>query len=285
MITFSASSGRVPSALRAVSVTLGLALAASGCGGDGGTVRRAAEATGIVDAAPLPPRTGDAVCDWTLGAPCTPERFRATVQAELSHLSTAPGSSLRAWGFGRDVGTCRPYTTVTVPEVEGSDRERAVAREAFVTATTDRVMTAMAPLFAEARASRSPILEAVTKVATTSAAGRGERAILALSEGLQSSVTVGDWECLPIEPVPTLLPRLTAARILEPGSLRGVALQFCFFDPSVIDQQRCPSVIGRALTVTDTWRSLARHAGARSVTFSPGLPVLGEAANLNGGAP
>lgn len=257
------------------------------CGGDGasGSMRKAAEVTGLADAPPLSALSADDCCDWSLGSPCTPETFRETVHAHLSELVHRPGSTLRTWGFTHDPASCRPYTTVTVPSFPGSEREVEASIEAFVTMKTDAVMSSMAPLFALPRATRSPVLECETKIGTTAPAGPGARTISFVSDGLQSTVIAGDWECLPLEPLATLVPRLAAARVLERSSLRGVELVFGFFDPTVIDHQRCPSVIGRALTVRDTHAQLARSAGARAVHFYPGVPVLGVATSSpKGGA-
>lgn len=268
-----------------ITVMLFVISATSGCGGDGSAVRKAAEATGIVDAPPPPALSVDDCCDYTAGSPCGPETFRDTVHSHLGELVHRPGSTLRAWGFTYDSASCRPYTTVTIPNFTGSEREVETSIEAFISATTNDVMTSMAPLFALPRATRSPILESETKIGATTPAGPGARTICLLSDGLQSTITGGDWECLPLEPVAALVPRLTAARILERNSLRGAHVVFGFFDPTVIDRQRCPSVIGRALTVRDTHVQLARNAGARSILFYPGVPVLGEATNEKGGAP
>jgi hypothetical protein len=77
------------------------------------------------------------------------------------------------------------------------------------------------------------------------------------------------WECAPIT-TSLVIPRLDAARVLLPNSLRGITVIAAFFD---ITPATCHDTAARHLELQQAWQTLLQRAGARPF-FTTGAYIL-----------
>lgn len=257
-------------------LALVFALALSGCGGDGGDgLSKIASSVGLADAPPLPAEVIDLGCDVSLETPCTTTTIATTLERVLPYAAIRPGSTLRLWRIGRDVSDITIVAEQVVPDSKTKSK-KAMKRErlAGIEAARRSFMTAAEPMLSQRRVTRSPLLEAVSKIGLTEVPGTTQRVILLVTDGLEYS-SFADFECTDLTPN-ALAAKLHAERVLVPGTLKDTKVFLTFTDVTHISRNRCRSSISRLTSITETWRQLLREAGASDVIFTTGVAPLGD---------
>jgi hypothetical protein len=248
-----------------VALAAGAFLVLGACG-DNSNV---AEWLGASDPAPLRPVAIDVLCDPSRGSTCTEATLGEMLAAPLAAAASRPGSIVRVWVQGADVEHTVLVSTLTSGKSRRSGR-RAVRdyEERWITTGREEVMRGMRPHFGT-HARRSPIAEAVTRVALSAAPRGAERWIVVISDGLEVSA-FGEFECGRL-PSPTNFVRaLQREHVLAAGSLAAIHVRMCHLDLSPVDGGRCPMTLSRAAQVRAIWQSAMKAAGARDVELTDG---------------
>lgn len=259
-----------------VSVALVFTVALWSCGGDGGDeLTKAAASLGLADAPPLPAEVIDLGCDVSLETPCTTTTIATTLEKVLPYAAVRPNSTLRLWRIGRDVSDITIVAEQVVPDLKAKSK-KAMKRDrlAWIEAARRSFMTAAEPMLSQRRVTRSPLLEAVSKIALTEVPGISQRVTILITDGLEYS-SFADFECTDLAPN-ALAAKLHRERVLVPGTLKDTRVFLTFTDVTHISRNRCRSSIARLTSITESWRQVLREAGASDVSFSTGVAPLGD---------
>ena len=242
----------------------------TGCGNFGQTV---ASWFGTRDKPPQPPIITEIACDPSSGSTCTEATLDNVLAAVLPRAAERPGSAVRVWLQGKDVPTTRMIGEVVSAKPRGTGRR---ARAAYITRWS---MDARRKLLAALRSSsakrwrRSPIAEALSRVALQGAPAGAEREIVVITDALEVS-DFGDFECGVLPAPKRFVTSLQRSRVLEAHSLAGVRVRFCHLDLGAIDRGRCAMTLARAAAVEALWTAAVKAASAAEVTFDHGaLPT------------
>lgn len=261
--------------------------ALSGCGGDGsGGFRKAAAAVGLTDSPPLPAEIVDIGCDVSSEAPCTMTTLAETVSNGLLYAAARPGTHVRLWRIGRDISDTSIVAEQVSPGGRGQGKKAVKAdRDRFVESARRLFLKAAEPMLDGPRVNRSPLLEAVTKIALAEIPGLSTRVMILITDGLEYS-RWANWETGDIDPIESLSQRLHAGHVLTPGVLKDTRVFLSFCDVSHVSRSPSRSTIARLTGIQDAWRTLVREAGATTdVTFTTGVAPLGESAAATKGQP
>ncbi len=256
--------------LYAISIT---SVLITGCGKEDGSLASAAQSVGLADAPPLPAEGVDILCDMSMNTPCTAARVRELLDALLPGLAQKPGSRLRVWTIGRDVGHVELLTELRVPDPPKQKKRQKAATQAWIESTERLILKLLEPFAAQPPAQRSPLFEAVTKVGLATMPGVSRRRMFVISDGLEYS-GYANFESADIPTAAELLPVLHRDRVLTPGVLKDTDVAFIFNDVSRLPSGRGKSSVARMVAITDAWDRLLREGGATSVSFAAGLPAL-----------
>ena len=219
-----------------------------------------------------PAVTVDILCDSEAGGTCTAANLREALDRLLPSLSTRPGSSLRLWAMGNELGDTTLLATASVPPPTRRKNMQRAAWARFITTTRSLFLGAYAASADTRQRHKSPIAESLTRVAW--ADGASERYCLVLTDAREYSDIGGDLECGAL-PTPTVFTRqLQRHHVLAPQSLRGMSVAFCFVTVGTIDGRRCDSTLERAHKVRELWITALRAAGATRVFYSTAVPHL-----------
>ncbi len=256
------------------------ALLASGCGGD----RRLCEALGFCDPAAPPAITFDIVLDGSEGSTATVDAVRSTSDSVLPLASHRPGSVIRLWWLGATVDETELLTTLTVEQPRSRARKwQATAQRDFVERNVPLLVTAADGHLSRPRPKRSPLAEGLTRVAW-STAPTARRVVILVSDGREVS-SISDFECRPLPSEELWLQRLHDASLLPDKSLDGVVVHVAFASVPPIADRRCTPSIERETQIRALWVVALTRAGAATVTFHTGAPILtDELLDENGGA-
>jgi hypothetical protein len=242
----------------------------AGCGNFGQTL---GNWLGTRDKPPQPPIVADIICDPSSGSTCTEATLDDVLAVMLARAAERPGSAVRLWLQGKDVPTTHMIGEVVSAKPRGTGRR---ARAAYVTRWS---MDARRKLLAALRSSsakhwrRSPIAEALSRVALQGAPVGAEREIIVITDALEVS-DFGDFECGVLPAPKRFVASLQRSRVLDSHSLAGVRVRFCLLDLGSIDRGRCAMTLARAEAVEALWTAAAKAAGAADVTFDHGaLPT------------
>jgi hypothetical protein len=249
-----------------------------GCGGNS----KLDEWLGTSDPAPVQPVVIDFLCDPSRGSSCTEATLLETLDVALAAVAPRPGSVVRVWIQGSDVESTVAVCAVASVKSKRSGR-RAIrdAENHWIAKSRQEMLRAVRPHFGT-HARRSPIAEAVTRVALSAAPIGAERWIVVVSDGLEVSA-FGDFECGKLPRAPTFVTNVQRERVLVPDSLRTIHLRMCHLDLTPIDGGRCPMTLSRAAQVRTLWTTAFKAAGARDVALSDGALSAFTSTNPNKG--
>lgn len=248
------------------------------CGGNS----KVDEWLGTSDPAAVQPVVVDFLCDPSRGSSCTEATLVETLDVALAAAAPRPGSVVRVWIQGSDVESTVAVCAVTSVKSKRSG-QRAIrdAENHWIVKSRQEMLRAVRPHFGT-HARRSPIAEAVTRVALSAAPAGAERWIVIVSDGLEVSA-FGDFECGKLPRATTFVANVQRERVLVPDSLRAVHLRMCHLDLTPIDGGRCPMTLSRAAQVRTLWITAFKAAGARDVALSDGALSAFTSTNPNQG--
>jgi hypothetical protein len=250
---------------RIIAFLLALLLLAS-CGNFGQTV---GSWLGTRDKPSQPPIITDIVCDPSSGSTCTEVTLDNVLAVVLARAAEQPGSAVRVWLQGKDVPTTRMIGAVV------SARPRGTGRRAKATYVARWSAEARQKLLSAMRGSaakhwrRSPIAEALSRVALEGGPAGAEREIIVITDALEVS-DFGDFECGGLPSPKKFVATLERNRVLDARSLAGVRVRFCHLDLGAIDRGRCAMTLARAEAVEALWTAAVKAAGTSEVTFDHG---------------
>lgn len=252
--------------LRSAVMLLALSLALNGCGNARATISEWFGASGKVQPAPV---TIDILCDPSSGSTCTERSLREVVAVELRAAASRPGSLVRLWVQGRNIETTRIIVEARSEKPRGKGRRARADYEARWQANELASMSGLADAVVRKRVHRSPIAEAIGVITLAPPATASTREVVVISDGMEVS-DYGEFECGPL-PKPERFARVLArSRVLPPGSLAGIRVQFCHFDLGAIDRGRCAVSLARASEIRALWHAALAAAGASSVEIRQG---------------
>lgn len=237
---------------------------------------QALESLGLSDGDPPPPAMVDLICDSSKGSSCTSETVNAVLNVALPYASIRSDSSVRFWAQGSAFGDTRLAGSQKVgrPSKPGKKSQNAYEIR-WVDNARDYFAKAVEPYLARPGASRSPIAEGISKVALAGGAPGFARLLVVISDAREVS-QFGDFECGPVPSGEKFTRALLREGVLMPGSLTGAKVHFAFVTEGEVDGQRCGATVGRATQVRALWLEALTRAGAAEVSFSGGVPSLGE---------
>lgn len=245
-----------------------LFLALSACG------PRAFETLGLADPAPLPALAITLYCDASGGSSCTERNLASTLDQVLPDAAARPGTTVRLFMQGEDLGTTRSVESFDVPAPK-SPAPRAVRfhRARVASEAKERLLRAYRESRPKGPVRRSPIAEGLGKAALSGEGDPRPRLLVVLTDGREVS-RFGDFECGEITPEDAFVRNLAEARVLAPGSLRGARVFFAFFAPVPVEGGRCAVTLLRMTELQSLWRRACREAGAEEVRFTDGPPQV-----------
>ncbi|MCU1349806.1 MAG: hypothetical protein JWO56_2836 [Acidobacteria bacterium] len=228
---------------------------------------------GASEPAPVTPLAIDTLCDGSGGSSCTESTLAETLGIALAAAAPRPGSLVRVWVQGRDVEGTIAACTVQSPAVRRTG-QRAIrdAEQRWVAKSREEILRAVRPRLGR-HAHRSPVAEAVSRVALAAAPSEAARWIVVVSDGLEVSA-FGDFECGKLPTPSNFVGEIQRERVLIPGSLRAVHVRMCHVDLTPIAGGRCPVSLRRAAEVRTLWTTAFKAAGAGDVELiDGGLPA------------
>ena len=221
----------------------------------------------------LPPVMVDLVCDASQGSTCSPETLSHSLNVALTSVVYRPGSHVRLWAVGSEVGRTMLIEEEAVPAPKRSTTSaRRIQADKFITAAHPLFMKAAEPVFADPHRdrSRSPLLESLGKIIVYAPTPRGvSRTFIMLSDAREVS-SFGDWECGPLPKPDDLVQMLHGQHVLNPGSLANSRLFFVHVDLAAIPRNRCRFTLERARGIEDLWKAVLTAANAELVSFRGG---------------
>jgi hypothetical protein len=232
-----------------------------------------ARVIGVTDPSPLPSRTTNVIIDPTLQSPATAERIGEVLDRALVDVADRPvPSCVVLWRIGATVSDLDRVDEACVKTPLGNTMAQRHAEERFVTTARERLLP-LATRVLENRPRQSPIAASLTRIGW-SRPMTAESVWLIISDGREESAEVAHLECGPLPSPAAFQGALHNAKLLEPHSLTGVDVRFCFFGFSDANRAGCSTSVRRELELRDLWRSALERASARSVEFETGAPTL-----------
>lgn len=236
------------------------------------TQQPACQVLGLCDEAPKPAEHVDVLCDPSVGSSCTRDRLGEVLDTVLAHVADKPGSAVRLWILGKDVGgTASVAEQVVPPAVRARGRAKEASAKRFEESARAFLLSAASASFQGPPVRRSPIAEALSKIALAEAAGV-QRTSVAITDARE--VGVSDFECGILPSEERFLARLKERGLLEPGSLSGVRVLFAFVRSEAIPSRGCPVEVQREARIRALWTAALEGAGAVEVRFGTGAPRL-----------
>lgn len=226
---------------------------------------------GLCDETAPPPIAIDVLCDASAGSSCDRDTLGATLDVALHLAVERPGSRVRLWALGRDVAGTNPVGEQVAPETSrASGRSRATANERFVMTAKDFLLASIAPVLDGAPVRRSPLAEAISKIALADAGGL-PRTLVVISDGREVS-DLADLECARLPTEHGFRSVLAHQRVLAPASLTGIHVEVVFLTSKPIPGRGCLVNIDREVRIRGLWNAVFEGAGAASVRLSSGAP-------------
>jgi hypothetical protein len=228
---------------------------------------------GVTEPPPLPSRTTNVVVDPTLQSPVTPERIGEVLDRALADIADRPvPSCVVIWRIGATVSDLERIGDACVSPPLANTMSQRHAEEQFIASARDRLLP-LATRALDHRPRQSPIAASLTRIAWTRPI-TAETIYLLLSDGREESPEVARLECGPLPTPAAFLASLHREELLEPQSLHGVDVRFCFFGFSDANRPGCATSVRREFELRELWRTALDRASARSVAFETGAPSL-----------
>jgi len=228
---------------------------------------------GLGSAPTKPAVTIDILCDFDAGGTCTADNLRETLDRIVPPLAERPGSLLRLWAMGNDLGDTTLLASSTVPTASRRKNMQRAAWTRFVASTRSLFLGAYNASADTRHRRQSPIAEAITRVAWADSRAP-DRYCLVLTDAREYSDVGGDLECGALPVAGTFTRQLQRHHVLAPQSLHGTTIAFCFVTIGTIDGRRCEATLERADKVRELWITALRAAGATRVFYSTAVPHL-----------
>jgi hypothetical protein len=228
---------------------------------------------GMTDRPPARAVMFDLACDTSRGSSCTQATLTDTLNRILPIAAERPGSTVRVWVQGSDVESTALVAQAVSTTTRRSGR-RAVgdAQARWIAKTRTEIVAAVQPRFAEPTR-RSPIAEALTRVAITATPAGAERWLVVLTDGLEVS-EFGDLECGRVPPPKEFIRAVQRRTALTAASFRQIHVRMAHLDLSPIDRGRCRMTLARAADVRELWTAAFKAAGATDVKVGDGAPEI-----------
>jgi hypothetical protein len=233
---------------------------------------------GTRDRPPATPLMIDELCDGSRGSSCTEATLTEVLRPALAAAAARPGSTVRVWVQGADIESTRSICAVT------SSKPRRAGRRAirdfdvrWIAKSSEEILATVRPQLG-VHVRRSPIAEAITRVAMAPAPPEAERWIVAVTDGLEVS-GFGDFECARLPHSAQFVRSLQREHLLGPASLAAIRVRMCHLDLAPVDGRRCPMTLARAVDMRALWRAAFKAAGAADVELTEGAPALFNEAN------
>jgi hypothetical protein len=239
------------------------------------SLNEACRTLGLCDIPTLPPGVTDVLCDASTGSSCDRDTLTKTLDPVLRQAAERPGSSVRLWVLKKTMAE-----TVMLAECEtkaipqGSERARTASIARTVASGLEYFMAAAASALSEPAIRRSPLAEAIAKIALFDARGLPRR-IVVITDGREVSA-LGDFECHLLPSDAGFVRRLQNRRILGPGVLTGTRVEFVFVQTSKASPRGCPATLDRELRIRELWRAALKASGTSTVDIRTGPPVMSD---------
>ena len=234
-----------------------------GCSSPG--LRQVSEVVGLSDAVLPAAVSVDVVCDGS-GRACSPDRLRAVLDWVLVDVAERPGSELRLFALGNDLGSTLLLGTVSS---FASPRPGVAAvrahHEVFRATAVSQLLTAATPIW-RMQHRASPIAEVVA--AASAYPSQGIRVVVLLSDLWQES-PLGHQEC---DPLPTAAQWTARTKGLF-ARLKGSTVIVAYASPlEPVDNRRCPNTNKRYDQLVAIWTQAVTASGARISIYPDAIP-------------
>jgi len=202
---------------------------------------------GASDKPLLAPIVREVLCDPSAGSTCNEATLREVLGIALGQAAERPGSVVRLWVQGRDIETTRMVGEARSVKARGSGRRARVEHESRWTAEELRSLMMAAQPSLRMHPRRSPIAEAIGRVALAAPPVKGPRLLIVVTDAFEVS-DFGSFEC---DPLPT-------------------PERFARVDLGSVDRGRCALTLRRAADVRAIWQAALHDAGAAHVEIQSG---------------
>lgn len=204
-----------------------------------------------------------------LGNPAaTPDHAGETFDRVLGRMLHRPGSTLRLWGASSHRTPLRLLAEVSGPPVTlpRSEQRRRSERLAWASGSREQLMSAATTALAVRTEPGSPA-QALAEVALNNPAGKRERNIILLSDGLDTEVA--RVVCRQVSMEDDWMNELSWHRFTRPGLFSESRIYLAYFGPSAYPG--CESTTLRYEVYSGMWFNFT--SGAREVLLRRG-PVI-----------
>ena len=252
-----------------------LAISTTGCDALEATPAYAntCKAFGLCDEPSLPPEVIDVLCDPSIGSSCTRETLEKTLPGVLRYSAKRPGTRARLWLLGKSVAdTNVAGEKESAAPARTSQRARKAFEEEFVEGAQEYLMAAVAPTFALPPIRRSPLAEAMSKVALADS-GQLPRHLIVVTDAREVS-SLGDFECGILPTNAGFVKKLQRRRILGASTLTGMRVELVFVQSTNVPSRGCPVQLEREMRIRELWSAALLAAGAKDVRIRTGPPLL-----------
>ncbi len=215
----------------------------------------------------LPATLTDVLCDAGAGSTCTAQTLAVTLNHVLIEAASRPGSIVRLWSMGSNVGE----TVIIGNAVSPMNRKRGKAsrkriQDHFVSGSTSALLKAIHPYLVIGCRRRSPIAESIARIIWAAPRTSTKRVIIVISDAREVS-TFGDFECGVLPAPNAFVEKLHADQVLAPGSLSGIDVEFVYVSLGAVDGGRCQPTLARDAAVRSLWKAAVTSAGAASFHY------------------
>ncbi len=226
---------------------------------------------GLAAEPPQSPLTYDVFCDTTPGSHCDRPAVDRTLRAVIIRTVLRPESRVRFWRLDGSGEETEKVGEFIVPPRAANHAARHRTRERWRLEMAAALAPAVEQLFATTPPRRSPIADALSRIAATTTPG-SRRIIILITDGRENATARLECGVLPNERV--WLRALDRDDLLPTGSLTNIRVEFAQFRAGRIPGRGCRSSTGRERALAGLWHAALVHAGAREVRIDPGDPSV-----------
>lgn len=255
-----------------------IALTAIGCGNDETKdwLTSTCQSIGVCDEPIADPVVVEILCDASLGSSCTAETLEATLDNFLPAAAKAPGSVIRVWALGTTFGDTVMVAaeTFSVPQKNGKKAFKNHQSQ-FINNAKKYLLAESEPYFDKPANKRSPIAEAISKVALASEASVNKKRVIVCITDAREVSSTADFECKAIPKTEAFKKALHQNGLLLPDSLARTKVYFVGVIAGPVGGRDCAVTVERELQIRKLWTEALSAASAESVTFSTNVePII-----------
>jgi len=230
---------------------------------------RTCEQVGVCDEPAKPAELVDLVCDASQWSSCNATTLPKTLDIALQRLADRPGSRIRLWFLGETAANTSIVGEQTIaPIPRGNERARKAKLAAILSTAKEMLLAGARERLEAPPVRRSPLAEAIAKIALAESGGLPRRLILVTDA--REVTSDNDFECRLLPSDAQFLAALRRRSIFLPGQLAGIDVSLTYVVTSPAAGRGCPITLERDMRVRALWKSALTAANASHVRITSG---------------